>query len=960
MPDSRPAFNFNSAEPLPSLNSADTSVTGTPSTHRAALSGLNDDGGVSRKSSTPPPHPTSHPAAPVVDSQGRILNPRSCVTCRRRKVKCDKLHPCSNCARAHIECIFPNPGRAPRKPRKHVESRDSELLARLRRLEGVVKTLGVEVPAGDAGNDKHHATRPSIESPSATSPSNEHPHHAAPRKSLDHSTPSSTNSFDGAGHHHANGGLENRFGRLVVSEGRSRYVNTSFWASLSNEVEDLKGILGDDSEEEDEGSPGVSHGHTPSHHQGWMFKFSSHNVDMLTLHPIPTQIPVYWSIFKDRVDPLVKVLHLPSITPTILASSSHLGNLSRGFEALLFAIYYGATTSLSPKECLSMLGEERGTLLHRYRFGVEQALARAGFLTAEEMVIIQAFVLFLMCLRRNSSARVIWTLTGLLVRMSQTMGIHRDGTHFGLDPFEIEMRRRLWWQICLLDSRASEDHGCDPTIVEQSFDTKMPMNVNDTDIGPGMPEFPKEHVGCTDMSFCLIRFEVANTFRRLNYVPPGPKFCGGPDDFSPISLQQKEQWIQEMHDTLEEKYLKHCDMTIPLYWVTATVSRLIMSKMWLMVYHPLQRNDVHNSLSDEIRDKLFITSLENIEYGILLQTETRTMQWGWLFRTYMQWHALALLLTELCKRTRGPLVDRAWIAVDQVHDILRELNSTGGAIFLWKPIDRLLAKAKAARQKALNEDAAGREMKQEQMSDQYLPPGSVAHILQESRQDSRSSATSPGTPEFAHSVGPPSFGSLINDSVKLLSSSSRSLSLSSKSPTLATQGQNNGQLNNGQPNNNQQSNAQQPNGIGARTESPTSYLDAKDTSTATNVGPQGFGNVGMPDWSNSMAAGGTMDSTMSFGADNPNNFTMSHILAANNNNNNVMNNNNMAQLEDMSMTFDANGDLDWANWDNMVRQFGMDIDQTPGDAVASQPVPWNVPGWNGVGNPAGAMQSDWF
>lgn len=31
-------------------------------------------------------------------------------------------------------------------------------------------------------------------------------------------------------------GLENRFGRLVVDEGRSRYINPSFWANLSNEV----------------------------------------------------------------------------------------------------------------------------------------------------------------------------------------------------------------------------------------------------------------------------------------------------------------------------------------------------------------------------------------------------------------------------------------------------------------------------------------------------------------------------------------------------------------------------------------------------------------------------------------------------------------------------------------------------------------------------------------------------
>ena len=74
------------------------------------------------------------------------LNPRSCVTCRRRKVKCNKEFPCSNCVRQHIDCVFPAPGRAPRKPKKP----DSELLDRLRRLEGVVRNLGALPGEDDA------------------------------------------------------------------------------------------------------------------------------------------------------------------------------------------------------------------------------------------------------------------------------------------------------------------------------------------------------------------------------------------------------------------------------------------------------------------------------------------------------------------------------------------------------------------------------------------------------------------------------------------------------------------------------------------------------------------------------------------------------------------------------------------------------------------------------------------
>lgn len=220
-------FNFNNTEPLPT-----SLIASKPSTNNSSVQSPKStignalDGNESRNSHTPPSS-NSHPPAPVVDGHGRILNPRSCVTCRKRKVKCDKLHPCSNCARAHIDCIFPTPGRAPRKVRKTGDGRDTELLARLRRLEGVVKGLGVDV--GEDGSqisqtngDKEgnaDSMNTSLESsaadPSRTGKTRDMPQWSGNMKS---------------------GKFENKFGRLVVNEGRSRYVNNSFWANLSNEV----------------------------------------------------------------------------------------------------------------------------------------------------------------------------------------------------------------------------------------------------------------------------------------------------------------------------------------------------------------------------------------------------------------------------------------------------------------------------------------------------------------------------------------------------------------------------------------------------------------------------------------------------------------------------------------------------------------------------------------------------
>jgi hypothetical protein len=151
------------------------------------------------------------------------FNPRSCVTCRRRKVKCDKKQPCSNCARAKIECIFPGPGRAPRKSRKPA---DGELMDRLRRLEGVVQSLNAQVEEHeqqDAEREKNGTAVSGCPNGSAGVEQGGCPS----GRDLEGASVVVDNSVEG---------LETRFGRLVVDQGRSRYINNSFWASLNNEV----------------------------------------------------------------------------------------------------------------------------------------------------------------------------------------------------------------------------------------------------------------------------------------------------------------------------------------------------------------------------------------------------------------------------------------------------------------------------------------------------------------------------------------------------------------------------------------------------------------------------------------------------------------------------------------------------------------------------------------------------
>ncbi|KAL8643227.1 MAG: hypothetical protein Q9226_008415, partial [Calogaya cf. arnoldii] len=587
---------------------------------------------------------------------------------------------------AGTECVFPGPGRAPRRSRK---APDAELLARLRRLEGVVQHLGkgLDEEGEKVEDDLKDGPTPAIDAD------------ASPPKSPkeEKKIPKACGLFNGPEPRKSSvDGVTKEFGRLQVDEGRSRYVSNKFWNSLGEEIAEMRDILDDRTDDEgDYPSPG-SGSSASANHQGFIFSFSSTILSLRNFHPPANQVLTYWEVYKENVDPLVKILHRPSTERILREAAKDLDHLNKPLEVMMFSIYFAAVTSLSDEECINMTGIEKESALKKYRFGFEQAMARAGFLNTTELVVLQSFTIFLICVRRNDMTRSVWMLTGLLIRLAQSLGLQRDGEQFGLSPFETEMRRRLWWQIVHLDLRASEDHGSEPTILDQSFDTRFPSNIQDEDIDPSMKEPPLEREGATEMTFDLIRYSVSTTARRLSYVPPGTGKCRQKSEM--FTLEHKERLIEELNQHVENKYLRHCDMNVPIHWVAGTVLRLVLAKMWLIVHHPLQREDPENKgLSEETKDRLFRTSVEVIQWSNLLEMEQSTKQWGWLFRTYVQWHAVAFVLSQLCIRTRGPEVDQAWKVINEIFGDLEGPISPQRRGMLWKPLRNLMNRARAVR-----------------------------------------------------------------------------------------------------------------------------------------------------------------------------------------------------------------------------------------------------------------------
>lgn len=145
--------------------------------------------------------PSGSPAVGMNSTEVQV----PCNICRKRKVRCDKKLPCSNCQRLGFECSYDDPIRGLKRAISGGSStRDTaELSGRMVRLESLVRNLskqpGLPRPDPSGENTLPNASRPA----------------------------ESTSDFSKT---------DVDAGNLVLTSTSSRQVVSSFWAGLFDEV----------------------------------------------------------------------------------------------------------------------------------------------------------------------------------------------------------------------------------------------------------------------------------------------------------------------------------------------------------------------------------------------------------------------------------------------------------------------------------------------------------------------------------------------------------------------------------------------------------------------------------------------------------------------------------------------------------------------------------------------------
>ncbi|MCJ1410252.1 hypothetical protein MMC19_004337 [Ptychographa xylographoides] len=565
----------------------------------------------------------------------------TCHTCATRKVKCDKVIPiCSSCRKGKLECFYQAP--PPRRRKRKLSGDVNERLARYERIL------------------HHHGLLPQD---ADTLPSTE-------------GTPQDPISL------RLNEPLSSRMGKLLASEGKSRYIDSSLWRPLQDD--DMQRMSDDEEEEEDQVGAGVTEDFTSDPFTG---AFMGSQASLLYCHPTHADAMMLWKTHSENVEPICKVLHIPSTLNMVEMVSQQPEMASKADECVLFAIYHFAVFSMTEEECVKKFGQSRATLLQRYHFATRQALVNASFLKTTEMSIMQALVLFLLPCRFSYDPHTYWILTGIAVRIGQRMGLHRDGEKLGLPPFDVQMRRRLFYQIIPLDGVASQISGTGMAIWPESWDTQEPLNINDDQIWPGMTENPEAQSGATEMIFCLARSCVGRIIAgagRPSLVADSRQF----KDYNEI-----EPVIAKAEREVEEKYIRYCDIVNPLHFLTIGSARSAITAMRLRVRLPKVRN---RTVTHAERRELFQLSQKIIDTDTAAYAHLSVKKYLWhviSFWAWGSWDSLIFILTSLWQSDllEPEETDGAWSRVEQVYNNHSELLESKRALQI--AVRRLTLKA---------------------------------------------------------------------------------------------------------------------------------------------------------------------------------------------------------------------------------------------------------------------------
>ncbi|CAI7619503.1 unnamed protein product [Penicillium discolor] len=605
----------------------------------------------------------------------------TCEACRQRKVKCDKSSPCTSCQRLGLVCVPVERARLPRgrtrKPERIVGS-DKELSERVARLEKLLEKV-----ANEREDELQIASTVPVPTYSYTQQqSAAEASNAGPNIRQDQN-----DNLPATGQPH-------------LPRPSTAYVGGPFWEDIMQQTQELRSVLEGRLENEDHAVKDSAFGFGTS-------LVSSESPESTSNSPQATSRlnlqPHIWhrlcDIFFRNVDPLFKILHRPSLQAFIKDGKPYL-DYEQDHQApvtLAWAISLCAVCTLEEVECQSIFNTTKKIVVAEFQRETESALAKADFVTTNDLTVLQAYIISLLAARSQDQSRRVWTMLSMALRVGQALSLHIPQPPFTVRPFEHEMRKRAWLGIGLLDVAASLDRASEPMMQSAWLDYNPPSNINDEDLWFDMPGPIPEHIDgtFTDMTHTLVSAASASVTRTLAF-----------SDLTEPAVTIMSLRQQVVHDFQQKisALLSGCRPDLSEFqWYTQKTAGVMGSWLQLASLRPLQRS--YNFIPPKVQENALLKiAADNLLWSQEAYSYPGAKSWRWYGSMWVPWHALAVALAELCVCKNPAVVSKYWTVVDDIYQRSRLIIADSEQGMLWKPLERLMTQAKTRRNELLGAD----------------------------------------------------------------------------------------------------------------------------------------------------------------------------------------------------------------------------------------------------------------
>ncbi|KAG8627902.1 hypothetical protein KVT40_003775 [Elsinoe batatas] len=322
-------------------------------------------------------------------------------------------------------------------------------------------------------------------------------------------------------------------------------------------------------------------------------------------------------------------------------------------------------------DCFESLGESRSALLARCRSICENCLTRAKVFTSSDLTVHQAYTAYLISISQDTDPCELWTLTGIAKRNAKRLGYNKKVPGLDTSPFQVEMQRRLWMNIVLLDDLAAYDAELSP--LDAADEICPPANINADGLPPRAMIEAENPRGPADMLFCLLRLRINTIMKAVSAgVRPWLVSTGGLTTDFTLRIE-RQRLIGQVEKDLELGFLRYCDMLYPVHMLAVLVARFAVCELRFVAIR-LDSCDPGTTEKSGCRgQRLLAGALKLLEYqnSMRLQSIISGLVWFQNERKHME-SAIHVLEALIANPTLDSS-DKAWDQIDTFYSTRPEL-----------------------------------------------------------------------------------------------------------------------------------------------------------------------------------------------------------------------------------------------------------------------------------------------